>query len=43
MVGKGANHFAAPWRLEPPALDKLMAKIRSAGMSLAEFAGVGPW
>ena len=31
---------AAPWSLEPPALDTLMAKIRAAGTPLAQYAGV---
>jgi len=33
---------AAPWSLEPPALDALMAKIRAAGVQLAQYAGVKP-
>jgi hypothetical protein len=34
---------AAPWSLEPPALDELMAKIRAAGMPLTQWAGVKPF
>ncbi|MRG96712.1 Eco57I restriction-modification methylase domain-containing protein [Polyangium spumosum] len=34
---------AAPWSLEPPALQALMAKLRSAGAPLTEFAGTKPY
>ncbi|MRG96713.1 Eco57I restriction-modification methylase domain-containing protein [Polyangium spumosum] len=34
---------AAPWSLEPSALEALMAKIRAAGVPLTEFAGVKPY
>jgi hypothetical protein len=34
---------AAPWSLEASDADDLMAKIKRAGMSLAEFAGVKPY
>jgi type I restriction-modification system DNA methylase subunit len=33
---------ADPWRLEPPALELLLSKIRVAGAPLAEFAGASP-
>jgi type I restriction-modification system DNA methylase subunit len=33
---------AAPWSLEPPAADALMAKIRRVGIPLKKFAGVKP-
>lgn len=34
---------AAPWSLEPPASDALMAKIRARGVPLTNFAGVKPY
>ncbi len=34
---------AQPWSLEPADVDDLMAKIRHAGVPLAEFAGVKPY
>lgn len=33
---------AEAWSLEPPAVDSLMAKIKSVGIPLREFAGVKP-
>jgi SAM-dependent methyltransferase len=33
---------AAPWSLEPPAVETLMAKIKARGLPLREFAGVKP-
>ena len=33
---------AAPWSLEPPEVDALMAKIRRAGVPLVEYAGTRP-
>lgn len=34
---------AAPWSLEPPAVETLMAKIKARGLPLREFAGVKPY
>ncbi len=34
---------AAPWSLEPPAVDALMEKIRRVGVPLKDFAGVKPY
>ena len=33
---------AAPWSLEPPEVDGLMARIRERGVPLAEFVGAKP-
>lgn len=38
-----ARFGGAPWSLEPPALEKLMAKIRAKGIPLSEYAGVKPY
>ena len=38
-----ASRFsAAPWSLEPPEVDALMAKMKRAGVALAEYAGTRP-
>ena len=37
-----ARYGAAPWSLEPPEVDGLMAKIRERGVPLAEFVGAKP-
>jgi hypothetical protein len=34
---------AAPWSLEPPAVEALMAKVRAQGVPLRQFAGVKPY
>jgi hypothetical protein len=34
---------AAPWSLEPPAVDALMAKLRARGVPLAQYAGMKPY
>lgn len=37
------DRFAeAPWSLEPPAVQRLMEKIRAAGAPLREYAGASP-
>lgn len=33
---------AAPWSLEPPAVETLMAKLRDVGVPLVEYAGAKP-
>jgi hypothetical protein len=38
-----ARYGAAPWSLEPPEVDGLMAKIRERGVPLAEFVGAKPY
>jgi len=38
-----ARFGGAPWSLEPPALEQLMAKIRAKGIPLSEYAGVKPY
>lgn len=39
-----ANRFsAAPWSLEPVDIERLMAKIRAAGVPLREFIGAEPY
>ncbi|HMY18296.1 MAG TPA: Eco57I restriction-modification methylase domain-containing protein, partial [Polyangium sp.] len=38
-----ARFGGAPWSLEPPALEQLMAKIRAQGIPLSEYAGVKPY
>jgi hypothetical protein len=37
-----SRYGAAPWSLEPPAVDALMQRIRERGTPLAEFLGVKP-
>ncbi|WP_295456475.1 type IIL restriction-modification enzyme MmeI [uncultured Thiodictyon sp.] len=37
-----SRYGAAPWSLEPPAVDALMGKIRERGVALAEFVGASP-
>jgi hypothetical protein len=37
-----ARFAAAPWSLEPPEVQRLMEKIRSAGAPLREYAGASP-
>lgn len=37
-----ARFTSAPWSLEAPEVERLMEKIRSAGMPLRDFAGASP-
>ena len=38
-----ARFTAAPWSLEPEAVDDLLAKIRRSGVPLLEFANIRPY
>jgi len=38
-----SRYGAAPWSLEPPEVDGLMARIRERGVPLAEFVGAKPY
>lgn len=38
-----SRYGAEAWSLEPPEVDDLMAKLRSHGVKLREFAGVKPY